>query len=85
MQVKKAPASGAFYLSRKGASLVTQERCAFDGVIADPLAGRSVKPRTAGQTMVIDKGLGLSQTGDLLQLAAPYIDYMKSCTNWVPK
>lgn len=32
--------------------------------------------------MVIDKGLGLSQTGDLLELAGPYIDYMKSGPHW---
>jgi phosphosulfolactate synthase len=56
---------------------LARERNAFAGVIADPLAGRSAKPRTAGQTMVLDKGLGLSHTGDLLELAAPYIDYMK--------
>lgn len=50
---------------------------AFDGVITSPLAGRSAKPRTCGETMLIDKGLGLSHTGDLLELAAPYIDYIK--------
>ena len=50
---------------------------AFDGVIASPLAGRAPKPRDAGQTMLLDKGLGLSQTGDLLELAADYIDYVK--------
>ncbi|HWI64053.1 MAG TPA: phosphosulfolactate synthase [Symbiobacteriaceae bacterium] len=55
---------------------------AFDGVIASPLAGRTAKPRRHGQTMIIDKGLGLSQTGDLLELAADYIDYIKSCPNW---
>lgn len=56
---------------------MTQERYAFAGVLTDPLAGRSAKPRTAGQTMLIDKGLGLSQTGDLLELAAAYIDTIK--------
>ncbi|MFZ5823108.1 MAG: phosphosulfolactate synthase [Bacillota bacterium] len=56
---------------------MTQQNSAFAGVIIDPLAGRSAKPRTAGQTMVIDKGLGLSQTGDLLELGAGYIDFMK--------
>lgn len=50
---------------------------AFDGVVASPLAGRFGKPRSAGQTMVIDKGLGLTQTGDLLELAADYIDFVK--------
>jgi phosphosulfolactate synthase len=64
---------------------LTRAHDAFAGVIADPLAGRSSKPRHAGQTMVIDKGMGLGQTGDLLELGAPYIDYIKSCSNWVPK
>lgn len=50
---------------------------AFDGVIRDPLPGRTHKPRTCGETMVIDKGLGLSETSDLLELAAEYIDYIK--------
>ena len=50
---------------------------AFDGVIEAPLPGRTAKPRHHGQTMVIDKGLGLSQTGDLLELAAEYIDFWK--------
>lgn len=42
-----------------------------------PLPGRCPKPRHLGQTMVIDKGLGLSETSDLLDLAADYIDYIK--------
>lgn len=50
---------------------------AFDGVVTSPLQGRQPKPRSAGHTMVIDKGLGLSQMGDLLELAAEYIDYVK--------
>lgn len=50
---------------------------AFDGVITSPLAGRTSKPRDSGQTMLLDKGMGLSQTGDLLELAADYIDYIK--------
>lgn len=57
--------------------MVIRQNDAFAGVITDPLTGRSAKPRASGQTMVIDKGLGLSQTGDLLELAAGYIDYMK--------
>jgi phosphosulfolactate synthase len=50
---------------------------AFDGVITTPLAGRLAKPRRNGHTMIIDKGLGLSQTGDLLELASEYIDFIK--------
>ncbi len=46
----------------------------FDG---EPLAGRIAKPRTTGLTMVLDKGLGLAETRDLLDLAADYIDVIK--------
>jgi phosphosulfolactate synthase len=42
-----------------------------------PLPGRSNKPRVRGQTMVIDKGIGLTETRDLLELASDYIDYIK--------
>ncbi len=49
----------------------------FEPVISHPLPGRLAKPRTTGQTMVIDKGLGLVQTEDLLNLAAGYIDFIK--------
>jgi len=47
------------------------------GAVAAPLVGRLEKPRTAGLTMVIDKGLGLRETEDLLELAAGAIDYIK--------
>jgi phosphosulfolactate synthase len=50
---------------------------AFDGVITSPLCGRPPKPRTRGQTMLLDKGLGLSETGDLLEMAADYVDFIK--------
>jgi phosphosulfolactate synthase len=62
---------------QKGARVLADER-AFDEVVVSPLAGRSGKPRTHGETMILDKGLGLSQTGDLLELTADYIDYVKS-------
>lgn len=50
---------------------------AFDGVFEMPLPGRSVKPRQEGVTMIIDKGLGLSATQDLLESAADVIDFIK--------
>ncbi|MGQ9693908.1 MAG: phosphosulfolactate synthase [Thermodesulfobacteriota bacterium] len=50
---------------------------AFDGVFEMPLPGRSVKPRQDGVTMIIDKGLGLSATQDLLESAADAIDFIK--------
>lgn len=42
-----------------------------------PLGGREPKPRTRGLTMVIDKGLGLTETKELLEMAAHYIDFIK--------
>lgn len=42
-----------------------------------PLPGRNSKPRDKGVTMVIDKGLGLTETKELLEMAADYIDFIK--------
>lgn len=42
-----------------------------------PLLNRNMKPRTAGLTMVLDKGLGLGETKDLLDVAGQYIDFIK--------
>jgi len=50
---------------------------AFRGIVADPLGERSVKPRRAGVTMVIDKGMGRQETEGLLEFSAEYIDYWK--------
>lgn len=50
---------------------------AWDPVVGAPVSERSEKPRRHGLTMVIDKGLGLGQTEDLLALCAPYIDFIK--------
>ncbi len=50
---------------------------AFDGVFEMPLPGRTVKPRQEGVTMIIDKGLGLAATQDLLESAADAIDFIK--------
>ena len=38
---------------------------------------RTNKPRSYGITMVMDKGLGLHAAADLMQVAAPYIDFVK--------
>lgn len=38
---------------------------------------RTVKPRTFGLTMVMDKGMGLEGTRDFLSVAAPYVDIVK--------
>lgn len=42
-----------------------------------PLTGRNAKPRDVGLTMVLDKGLGLQATEELLDLAGEYIDFIK--------
>ncbi|PRX29445.1 phosphosulfolactate synthase [Orenia metallireducens] len=42
-----------------------------------PLVGREEKPRRNGLTMVLDKGLGLYESEDLLEIASEYIDFLK--------
>ncbi|TDX51545.1 phosphosulfolactate synthase [Orenia marismortui] len=49
----------------------------WDLDIEFPLVGREDKPRRNGLTMVLDKGLGIYQTEDLLEIAADYIDFLK--------
>ncbi|GAA4709922.1 phosphosulfolactate synthase [Brevibacillus fulvus] len=44
---------------------------------SDPSARREGKPRNRGVSMVIDKGLGLMQMHDLLNVAADHIDCYK--------
>ena len=50
---------------------------AWEGVFDMPVAGRSEKPRSTGFTMVIDKGLGLAATQDLVDTAAHVVDDVK--------
>lgn len=54
-----------------------EEQRPFDGVLQAPLPGRLARPRTAGLTMLLDKGLGISATNDLLEISAPYMDWLK--------
>ena len=54
-----------------------QDLNAWKEVVEFPLAGREKKPRKQGLTMVIDKGLGLTDTRELLEMAADYIDSIK--------
>lgn len=42
-----------------------------------PLGSRQQKPREEGLTMIIDKGLGLGETRDVLHLCGQYIDFLK--------
>lgn len=50
---------------------------AWADILEIPVSGRCSKPRQKGLTMVIDKGLGLLETKDLLEVAANYIDFIK--------
>lgn len=52
-------------------------RLEWHPLLKDPTACRSVKPRTCGKTMVMDKGMGLHAFEDLLQTSAPYVDLLK--------
>jgi len=45
--------------------------------LTDPSGRRASKPRSAGRTMVLDKGLGLNAFEDLLSLSGEYIDIVK--------
>lgn len=45
--------------------------------ILDPSGKRTNKPRNIGITMIMDKGLGIQQFDDFLQIASSYIDYIK--------
>ncbi len=49
----------------------------WEGILSPPLPGRKQKPRTTGITMLIDKGLTIRETGDLLSLNDPYLDFIK--------
>ncbi|MBO8170348.1 MAG: phosphosulfolactate synthase [Bacillaceae bacterium] len=49
----------------------------WSSTLADPSACRVSKPRKKGVTVVIDKGLGLHAFQDILETAAPFIDFIK--------
>jgi phosphosulfolactate synthase len=49
----------------------------WQGILEAPLQGRISKPRNYGVTMLIDKGLPVSQTKELLEMNAPFIDFIK--------
>ncbi len=59
----------------EGAFILTKG--AWDDIITLPLGYRRQKPRNAGVTMVIDKGLGYQETKDLLDTSGDYIDFLK--------
>lgn len=45
--------------------------------LLDPTGARTTKPREIGQTMVIDKGMGVRAYRDLLEICGAYIDIVK--------
>lgn len=49
----------------------------WQDIICYPLGQRSEKLRDTGLTMVIDKGLGLKEMQDLLEMAGSYLDFLK--------
>lgn len=46
-------------------------------VVSPPLIGRVNKPRERGLNIVMDKGRGLRETKDILELVADYVDFIK--------
>lgn len=49
----------------------------FEASVECPLSGRTKKPRKTGLTMMIDKGLGVSHTEALVEIAHQWIDVAK--------
>lgn len=49
----------------------------WKGILEPPLKGRIPKPRRNGITMLIDKGLSVNETRELLTMSAAYIDFIK--------
>ncbi|GFZ98957.1 phosphosulfolactate synthase [Paenibacillus marchantiophytorum] len=49
----------------------------WNPVLADPTGQRQAKPRTLGQTMVMDKGLGMYAFQDLLNTSSSHLDMIK--------
>ena len=54
-----------------------EEAKSWRRVVTFPLPGRVAKPRDYGLTMVMDKGIGLLTTGEIMEMAAEYVDYWK--------
>jgi phosphosulfolactate synthase len=63
--------------SKAGGRSGTAVRKAWEGVFTLPVKERVAKPRAVGWTMVLDKGLGLHQIGDLMTTATDSIDVVK--------
>jgi phosphosulfolactate synthase len=50
---------------------------AWKGVVGEDWKGRGGKPRDIGVTMVIDTGLGVAATADVVEISGDYIDHWK--------
>lgn len=50
---------------------------AFEAILERPLPDRTTKPRKTGLTMMIDKGLGVTQAESLAEIASQWIDIAK--------
>ncbi len=55
----------------------TTVRTKWHPLLQDPTGGRLSKPRQAGRTMMMDKGLGLRAFEDLLETSGTYVDMIK--------
>ncbi|MGH2401376.1 MAG: phosphosulfolactate synthase [Candidatus Limnocylindria bacterium] len=44
------------------------------------IPARSIKPRSVGQTIVADRGLGSHAQADLLEVGADFVDWVKICS-----
>lgn len=49
----------------------------WNSTLTDPSAIRIEKPRKTGLTMVIDKGMGITQFKDMLTISAEHLDFIK--------
>lgn len=50
---------------------------AWEGCIEPVVNDRSEKPRKSGITMILDKGMGIRETKDLVETASSYVDVVK--------
>lgn len=55
----------------------TERKNGWEIEMDTPISGRSEKPRDKGLTMIIDKGMGLRELNDLLEIGGEYIDFLK--------
>ncbi len=64
-------------MAKGTASLHDHHSSQWTRTVDHPIQGRLSKPRERGITMVLDKGLGIAATADVLNSAAKHIDFWK--------